>query len=168
MVDVPRDVREQFEAIAAAVDPLDALDSIGFVREWLRIAELRAIKEARESGESLSGIGDALATDRQNVHQKLRTATQMRGLTGPEFEGVSSGTLRYWYRWWSKPERTAEGAQEGGRDPMAERQKVRGELEARWNAGQLRKPPPASEAVITVPSAWDAAVASQSSTKEER
>jgi transposase-like protein len=138
-------VREEFEAIAATDDPLDALDSIGYVREWLRIAELRAIKEARESGESLSGIGGALATDRQNVHQKLRAATRTKGVTAPEFDGVSSGTLRYWYRWWSKPERTASGAHEGGRDPMAERQEVLRELEARWNAGQLRKPPPPQE-----------------------
>lgn len=139
---IPPHIQRGFAAIESADSSLEALASLGAVRTWLGEAETQAILDARNHGATLSAIADALGTDRQNVHQKLLTASRNRGLSHPDFDGVTSSTLRYWYDWWSKDERTSEGALEDGRDPHAEAEKVRRELDARWDAGLLRKPPP--------------------------
>ena len=140
MMLIPTHVRAELDRIEQLDEPLALLGPIGAVREWLREAELRAIREASDRGESLSRIGDALGTDKQNIHQKLRSTRGARGLTGPEFDGVISRTLRFWLWWWSQPERNPSGAEEKGRDPIAEAAKVRAELEARQAAGLLRTP----------------------------
>jgi hypothetical protein len=137
---IPNHIREQFDRIAELEDPLAALEPIGAVREWLRESELRAIKEASASGSSLAHIGQSLGTDKQNIHQKLRTANSAQGLTSPEFDGVPSSTLRYWLWWWSSPERSPNGVEEQGREPQDQAMIVRSELEARAAAGLLRKP----------------------------
>jgi transposase-like protein len=137
---IPEHIRNEIAAIERAQTPLDELASIGAVREWLREAELRAIQDAREGGQTLARIGDALGTDRQQVHQKLNTASKIKGLTDPAFDGVGAGTLRYWLRWWSDSERSPFGAEEKGRDPATEAARVRNELEAREKAGLLKKP----------------------------
>jgi transposase-like protein len=140
MMEIPDHVREQFERIQETADPLAALEPIGAVREWLRTAEIRAIQDARENGGTYSQIATALLTDKQNIHHKVRSAGNSKGLTNSEFDGVNSSTLRYWHQWWQKPERSSEGAEEQGRDPRAEAAIVRVELEAREAAGLLRKP----------------------------
>lgn len=140
MMLIPDHIRVEFERIQELDDPLAALEPIGAVREWLREAELHAIKQASEDGASLARIGNALGTAKQNIHQKLRTATSSKGLTSPEFDDVTSSTLRYWLWWWSRPERRAAGVEEKGRDPAHEAAVVRAELEAREAAGLLRKP----------------------------
>ena len=140
MMLIPTHIRAEFDQIEAVDEPLEVLRPIGAVREWLREAELRAIREASDRGESLARIGDALGTDKQNIHQKLRSSRSAKGLTSPEFDGVITRTLRYWLWWWSQPERNPSGAEEKGRDPIAEAAKVRAELEAREAAGLLRTP----------------------------
>jgi hypothetical protein len=137
---IPNHIREQFERIEALDDPLDVLEPIGAVREWLRESELRAITAARESGASLARIGSSLGTDKQNIQQKLRTASNTKGWTDPEFDGVTSSTLRYWLWWWSSPERSPNGVEEKGRDPQQQAAIVRAELEEREDRGLLRKP----------------------------
>src|SRR5258706_9032431 len=140
MMLIPPHIRAELKRIEQLDEPLALLGPIGAVREWLRESELRAIREASDKGESLSRIGDALGTDKQNIHQKLRSTRSAPGLTGPEFEGVISPTLRYWLWWWSQPDRNPTGAEEKGREPVAEAAKVRAELEARQEAGLLRTP----------------------------
>jgi hypothetical protein len=54
---------------------------------------------------------------------------------------VDSSTLRYWFDWWSADERTSKGAEEAGRDPKTEAARVLAELEARYDAGILKKRP---------------------------
>jgi hypothetical protein len=136
---IPNHIREQFARIEELNDPLAALEPIGAVREWLRECELHAIKQASERGASLARIGNALGTDKQNIHQKLRTTNNAKGLTSPEFDGVTSSTLRYWLWWWSRPERRATGVDERERDPAEQAAMIRAELEAREAAGLLRK-----------------------------
>jgi hypothetical protein len=79
-------------------------------------------------------------TDKQNIQQKLRTASNVKGFTDPEFDGVTSSTLRFWLWWWSSPERSPNGVEEKGRTPAHEAAFVRAELEAREAAGLLRRP----------------------------
>jgi hypothetical protein len=140
MMVIPTHIRAELDRIEQLEEPLALLGPIGAVREWLRDSELRAIREASDRGESLSRIGDALGTDKQNIHQKLRSTRSAHGLTDPAFDGVISRTLRYWLWWWSQPERHPSGAEEKGRDAGAEAAKVRAELEARHAAGLLRTP----------------------------
>jgi hypothetical protein len=140
MMLIPNHIRTEFERIEELDDPLAVLEPIGAVREWLRESEFHAIKQASERGASLARIGDALGTDKQNIHQKLRTTSNTRGFTNSEFDGVTSSTLRYWLWWWSRPERSATGADEKGREPADQVAMIRAELEARQAAGLLRKP----------------------------
>jgi hypothetical protein len=136
---IPRHIRQQFDRIEALDDPLEVLEPIGAVREWLRESELSAIAAAREAGASFARIGDSLGTEKQNVQQKLRQTLREHGLTDPEFNGVSSSTLRYWLWWWSRPERSPEGFEEKGRDPQAQAAAIMAELTERERAGLLRK-----------------------------
>ena len=140
MMLIPNHIREQFERIGEVDEPLAVLEPIGAVREWLRESELHAIKLASERGASLARIGNALGTDKQNIQQRLRTTSNAKGFTSPEFDGVISRTLRYWLWWWSLPERSPRGVEEKGRDPGEQAAMIRAELEAREAAGLLRKP----------------------------
>jgi hypothetical protein len=136
---IPKHIREQFERIEGLYDPLEVLEPIGAVREWLRESELCAIRAAREGGASLARIGSSLGTEKQNIQQKLRTTSNAKGFN-PEFDGVTTSTLRYWLWWWSSPERSPNGVEEKGRLPEEQAALVRAELEARDSAGLLRKP----------------------------
>lgn len=141
-VQIPSHVREQFERIEQLDDPLAALDPIGVVREGMRELELRAIREAIEGGASLSRVGSALGTDKSDVQYRLRTAGKLAGLTDERFDGRTVNTLRYWLWWWSQPERNADGSGPGEDGLIAAEQiaLITTELEARRDAGLLRKP----------------------------
>lgn len=99
----------------------------------------RTIEHAQKQGRSYQQIADVQERPRQAVHRTLKGA-RGRGLTHPDFDGVSSSTLRYWLDWWSDPQRSLAGAEEAGRDPATEAARVRAELEEREAAGLLRKP----------------------------
>ena len=156
---IPNHIREQFERIEEVDDPLEVLEPIGALREWLRESELHAIKQASEHGASLARIGNALGTDKQNIHQRLRTTSNAKGFTSPEFDGVISSTLRYWLWWWSSPERSPGGVEEKGRDPREQATMIRAELEAREAAGLLRKPIDATRSADRTPSGMPLAAA---------
>jgi hypothetical protein len=55
----------------------------------------------------------------------------VKGLTSSVFDGVGTPDLRHWLKWWSAPERSPHGAEEDGRDPVAEQKKIRAEITAR-------------------------------------
>jgi hypothetical protein len=70
-----------------------------------------------------------------------REGAPMKGLTHLDFDGRDAMTLRYWFDWWRAPARRQDGEEEAGRRPDVEAAKVYAELEARYKAGHLRKPP---------------------------
>lgn len=151
---VPHIVKSEFTSLEVEADPIKNLRSLAAVRDWAQEAEIALIDMAQrgesttspstpgaqlQGGQSFQEIGEALERPRQAVHRSV-AATKSEGLAYPEYDGVSSSTLRYWLRWWSDPVRTPEGFEEAGRDPARERRKLRKELEARAAAGLLRKP----------------------------
>jgi len=71
----------------------------------------------------------------------MSTSKNVKGLTSREFDGRDAATLRYWLEWWCDPDRSPDGIEERGRDPIAEAKKVWRELDARYNAGSVRNPP---------------------------
>jgi hypothetical protein len=56
-------------------------------------------------------------------------------LTSPEFDHVGTPDLRYWLKWWSAPGRSPHGANEAGRDPVLEQNKLKREINAREQLG---------------------------------
>src|SRR5436190_1889428 len=110
MMDIPPDVRANFERIEQIADPLAALDPIGKVREGMRDLELQAIRQAIDEGASLRRVGDVLGTHKQTVYDRLRTAGKLTGLTDEIFDGRTVSTLRHWLWWWSQPERSTDGS----------------------------------------------------------
>jgi hypothetical protein len=141
-VKIRPEIRENFERIEQIDDPLASLDPIGFVREGMRELELDAIREAIDRGASLARVGDALGTHKQTVHDRLRTAGKLTGLTNPIFDGRTVSTLRYWLWWWGRPERSTDGSGPGEDGLIASEQiaLITAELEARQAAGLLHKP----------------------------
>jgi hypothetical protein len=139
---IPSEIRANFERIEQIDDPLAALDPIGIVREGMRDLELRAIREAIDGGASLALVGDALGTHKQTVHDRLRTAGKLSGLTDPIFDGRTVSTLRYWLWWWSRPERSTNSSGPGENGLIASEQiaLITAELEARQAEGLLHKP----------------------------
>jgi hypothetical protein len=135
---VPEKIESAFTALREEEDPLVNLRSIKTLRDWLGDMEIRCIEVAHDGGRSFQEIADVQGRPRQAVHRTLRDS-RTSGLTDPVFGGVSSSTLRYWLEWWSDPSRSASGVEEAGRDPATEAAKVRAELEARFEAGLLRK-----------------------------
>ena len=136
---VPEKIESTIEALRAEQDPLSNLRSIKTLRDWLSDMEIRCIETAHEGGHTFQEIADVQERPRQAVHRTLRDS-RSAGLTDPAFSRVSSSTLRYWLDWWSDPSRSAEGTEEDGRDPATEAARVRTELQARFDAGLLRKP----------------------------
>ena len=96
-------------------------------------------KQAKDAGRTFQEIGDVLEKPRQAVQRKLKSS-QSRGLTDPQFDGRDSSTLRYWYDWLG--DQIANGKTEPRRDFKKEQAQVFAELDARYDAGILRKPPP--------------------------
>jgi predicted transcriptional regulator len=137
---VPQWVHEEFSGLVSDDDPLSNLRSLERLGDWVDDLRLAVAARAKETGHTLQEIGDVQQKPRQAVHRTLRSA-QSRGLTDPEFDGVDSSTLRYWFDWWSDEGRTAGGSEEAGRDPGKEAARVLAELDARYNAGILRKRP---------------------------
>jgi hypothetical protein len=135
---IPEKIEAAFTALRAEEDPLVNLRSIKTLRDWLSDMEIRCIEVAHEAGRSFQQIAEVQERPRQAVHRTLRDS-RTAGLTDPVFGGISSSTLRYWLDWWSDASRSADGAEEAGRDPAAEAARVRAELEARFDAGLLRK-----------------------------
>jgi hypothetical protein len=139
MMLVPNEIKRQLEELSTNDDPLENLRSLHVIREWAAESELAMIELAQAGGESFQRIGEVLGKPRQAVHRTLKRS-QSEGLTHSDFDGVSSSTLRYWLTWWSDPRRRPQGAEEKGRDPKVEAEKVRTELEARRAAGVITKP----------------------------
>jgi hypothetical protein len=135
---IPEKIETVFTALRAEEDPLANLRSIKTLRDWLGDMEIRCIEVAHDGGRSFQQIAEVQERPRQAVHRTLRDS-RTSGLTDPVFGGVSSSTLRYWLDWWSDPRRRPGGAEEAGQDPATEAAKVRAELEARFEAGLLRK-----------------------------
>ena len=140
MMFVPQSVRVEFERLRTTSDPLSNLRSLEALGEWVADMKVFAAREAQAQGFTLQQIGDVQNRPRQAVHRKLKSSNS-RGFTHPDFDGVDSSTLRYWLDWWSDPQRSPDGAEEKGRDPVAEAVRIQAELEARYDAGVLRKPP---------------------------
>ena len=135
---VPDKINSTFAALRSEEDPLMNLHSIKTLRDWLGDMEIRCIEAAHTSGSSFQQIAEVQGRPRQAVHRTLREA-RTSGLTDPAFDRVSSSTLRYWLDWWSDPSRSPDGEEEEGRDPATEAARVRAELDARFDAGLLRK-----------------------------
>jgi len=135
---VPDKINSAFSDLRAEEDPLMNLRSIKTLRDWLSDMEIRSIEVAHNGGSTFQQIAEVQGRPRQAVHRTLRES-RTSGLTDPVFGGVSSSTLRYWLDWWSDPSRTAGGVEEDGRDPATEAARVRAELDARFDAGLLRK-----------------------------
>jgi len=138
MMFIPERIKGELEALEADDDPLANLRSLKVLRDWLHDMEIRSIEAAQDQGRSFQQLAEVQERPRQAVHRTLKHA-RSRGLSDPVFDGVTSSTLRYWLDWWSAPERTPDGAEEDGRDPATEADRVRVELEARGAAGLLRK-----------------------------
>jgi hypothetical protein len=124
MIFIPRQVREEIDKLAASDEPLENLGSIKIVEEWIADVKLYVTEKAQTSGYSLQQIGTVQNRHPQAVHRTLKTA-RTDGLTHPDFQGVSSSTLRYWLDWWSDPTRTKDGYEEAGRDPRVEARSLR-------------------------------------------
>ena len=139
MIFIPRPIRDELDKLAASDEPLENLASIKVVEEWIADLKLFATERAQRAGHSLQQIGDVQERHPQAVHRTLKAA-RTEGLTHSDFQGVTSSTLRYWLDWWSDPARTKDGYEEAGRDPKVEAARVRAELQARYDAGLLRKP----------------------------
>jgi len=132
-------MRLEFKKLGAISDPLANLKSLEAINEWISDMKLFLLDQAQQKGYSLQEIGDAQERPRQAVHRTLKSS-RTKGFTHPDFEGVSSSTCRYWFDWWSDPARDANGAEEAGRDPSFEAARITRELQARFDAGVLRKP----------------------------
>lgn len=130
-------VQATTEKRSCVLENLRSLERLG---EWIDDMRIAVAARAKETGHTLQEIGDVQEKPRQAVHRTLKSA-QSRGFTDPAFDGVDSSTLRYWLDWWNDERRIASGTEEAGRDPKTEAARVYAELEARFNAGVLRKRP---------------------------
>jgi hypothetical protein len=135
---VPQWVHEEFSRLVTDDDPLSNLRSLEWLGDWVDDMKIAVVALAKEAGHTFQEIGDVQAKPRQAVQRTLKSA-QSRGLTDPQFDGRDSSTLRFWFDWLS--EQIASGKTEAGRDFEKERAQVFAELEARYDAGILRKPP---------------------------
>ena len=64
----------------------------------------------------------------------------VRGLTGPEFDGVGTPDLRVWLRYWRDEEKSEGEAHTRGLTRRDEVARLEKEIDARYHAGQARKP----------------------------
>ena len=135
---VPQWVHEEYSRLVADADPLSNLRSLERLSGWIDDMRVAVAAQAKEAGHTFQEIGDAQQKPRQAVQRKLKSS-QSRGLTDPQFDGRDSSTLRYMFDWLG--DQLAGGAVEPGRDFSMERAQVLAELEARYHAGILRKPP---------------------------
>jgi hypothetical protein len=62
------------------------------------------------------------------------------GFTDPEFDGVGTPDLRAWLRYWCDKRKSAEEARVRRPSPRDEVARLRAEINARYQAGQARKP----------------------------
>jgi hypothetical protein len=136
---IPKPIHDELDRLAASDDPLANLESLKVLEDWLADMKLYATETAQRRGHSLQEIAGVQERHPQAVHRTLKSA-RLEGLTHEDFRGVTSSTLRYWLDWWSDPARRPDGAEEAGRDPRVEANRVRAELQARHDAGLLRKP----------------------------
>jgi transposase-like protein len=136
---IPQSVRVEFETLRTTSDLLSNLRSLERLGDWIDDMKVFVASEAKASGRTLHEIGAVQDRPRQAVHRKLKSG-QSHGFTHPDFDGVNSSTLRYWLDWWSDPARRKNGKEENGRDPKSEAARIMAELEARYDAGILRKP----------------------------
>lgn len=136
---IPPLIRDYLDSLDRGSDLVTDLRAIRGIAHWLRELEDATIASAREAGMTWEEIGAAQERPRQNVHRQANSKTPyrplIRGLTSPEFDHVGTPDIRYWLRWWAAPERSADGPDEKGRDPVAEQRKLRAEIEAREQLG---------------------------------
>ena len=136
---IPKSVQLDWEQLGSSSDPLSNLRSLEVLGDWIADMKIFVAGEAQEAGISLAQIGEVQNQPRQAVHRKLKSA-QSRGFTDPEFDGRDSSTLRYWYDWLNDPQ-NQKALRKARRDPVDEARRIFAELEARYDAGILRKPP---------------------------
>jgi len=135
---VPQWVNEEFSKLVVIDDPLANLRSLEQLGDWVDDMKITVVALAKEAGHTFQEIGEVQAKPRQAVQRTLKSA-QSRGWTDPQFDGRDSSTLRYWFDWLT--DQIATGKTVPGRDLEKERAQVIAELEARYDAGILRKPP---------------------------
>jgi hypothetical protein len=137
-VTIPPLIRDYLRELEQSSDPLERLRAIRGVATWLRASEDSEIERAREGGMSWQQIGEAQGRPRQVVHRqasKTPYRPRVKGLTSSEYDHVGTPDLRYWLKWWSAPERSPDGVEEAGRDPVDEQQKLKREIAAREKFG---------------------------------
>jgi hypothetical protein len=115
-VKAPLGISGEWGALTRVHSREQNLDSLRKIREWLDCVERYLTAGGDPAGEP---------------QMRSFTRSNAKGVTDPEFDGVPMATLRFWLDWWQMPERTWCGAEEAGRDPTTEAQKVRAEIEAR-------------------------------------
>lgn len=64
----------------------------------------------------------------------------VRGLTDVEFDGVGTPDLRAWLRYWCNEGKSLAEARARGLDRHDEIARLQAEINARYDAGQARKP----------------------------
>jgi hypothetical protein len=116
LVKAPQNIIGEWGSLTRVHSAEPNLRSLRLIRDWLDCVE-----------QYLDAGGDP------DGDPQLRNYTPSNavGLTSGDFDGVPMATLRFWLQWWERPERTWCGAEEAGRDPAAECEKVRREIEAR-------------------------------------
>jgi len=64
----------------------------------------------------------------------------VRGFTDPEYDGVGTQDLRYWQKYWCDERKSGDEARARGLDRLDEAARLQAEIDARYHAGQARKP----------------------------
>jgi hypothetical protein len=131
---LPPLIRDAFELLAREEeDALVQLAAIRTLRGWLGVRERGGLAIARAQDYSWEEIGRAQGRPRQAVQRQARQAQRPRvfGLTAPDFVGVATPELQFWFRWWSAGGWTPESPGEPPRDPERVQKRIRAELTAR-------------------------------------
>jgi hypothetical protein len=138
-LELPLLIRDAFALLGREEeDALLRLAALRTLRGWLGEQELAALAAARAQDYSWEEIGRAQGRPRQAVQRQARRRPRrprVPGLTAPDFVGVATPELQVWLRFWSAPERRAEGREEAARDPKGEQERIRAELRARAGLG---------------------------------
>jgi hypothetical protein len=143
---LPPLIRDAFELLAREEeDALVQLAAIRTLAGWLGERERGGLAIARAQDYSWEEIGRAQGRPRQAVHRQARQAQRPRvfGLTAPDFVGVATPELQFWFRWWSAGGWTPESPGEPPRDPERVQKRIRAELTARKRRAVEGKDPAA-------------------------
>jgi hypothetical protein len=143
---LPPLIRDAFELLAREEeDALVQLAAIRTLAGWLGERERGGLAIARAQDYSWEEIGRAQGRPRQAVQRQARQAQRPRvfGLTAPDFVGVATPELQFWFRWWSAGGWTPESPGEPPRDPERVQKRIRAELTARKRRAVEGKDPAA-------------------------